>query len=72
MNETVCGGWAVMPASSRHEFEMAADGAVYRAYRHRTDYGWCWWEVTRDGATWRTGGDLNDLGRVARGWEVAR
>jgi len=63
---TVCGGWAVMPPSSPHEFELVAHGATYRAYRHR-GLGGCWWEVTRDHARAFTGGDLTECARRAHG-----
>lgn len=32
-----------------HEFEAELDGVVYRAYRHRTPYGWSWFEITENG-----------------------
>lgn len=40
--------WTRTDPRTRHEFEATLDGVVYRAYRHRTEYGWSWWEITED------------------------
>ena len=54
------GGWTqVTPGPDHwHEFERVIEGHVFRAYRHRTDYGWSWWTVTKDGKDYWNGGDL--------------
>lgn len=52
------GGWVKTDPRMAHEFERTVEGHVFRAYRNRTDYGWSWWTVTKDGQPYKDGGDL--------------
>jgi len=46
---TVALDWKRTEPSNPAEFEAHAVGSTFRAFRHRTDYGWSWFEIERDG-----------------------
>jgi hypothetical protein len=50
------GGWVVAAPSAAHAFEVTIAGHAFKAFRHRTDYGWSWFTVTKDGKTVGTTG----------------
>lgn len=57
----LAGGW--------HEFE-AVDGAdIFRAFRHRSGYGWSWFEITKNGQPSSIGiGRQTELPRSFQEW----
>lgn len=50
--------WERCDLSQRAEFRAEALGNVFLAYRHRTGYGWSWWEVHHNGKDIGNTGDL--------------
>lgn len=47
---TVALVWTPTGPGQFHEFEAVSGADVFLAYRHRTDYGWSWWEVQKAGS----------------------
>lgn len=52
--------WKRTDPATAHEFEATAHGSTYRAFRHRTHYGWSWFEIHRNGVhvQWMDGTEL--------------
>lgn len=47
--QTVTLTWTHATPEAPHAFEAVENGDIYRAYRHRTDYGWSWYSITVNG-----------------------
>jgi hypothetical protein len=61
--------WTRSDPKAAHEFEALALGVTFRAYRHRTDYGWSWFEITEDGKRSSiNSGRQTELPRILERW----
>lgn len=67
---TVTLNWQPADAKAAHEFVAVADGGdVFKAFRHRTDFGWSWFTFTRnDQATSIGSGRTTELPRSFEEW----
>lgn len=66
---TITLDWQPTTSSTRHDFEATENGNVYRAYRHRSDYGWSWFTITKNGEpTTINSGRSTELPRMIQEW----